>query len=346
MKLSVLIATIAAVTLYSPAQADAYNRNETRLLQASPRGELPCSLKPTLDFLGGSNGFFTHEQLASAAWFARAVQLPDEEREAHWKSLDVAPLSVRDLYAGPFGLHATVLEFDHDVLVLYRGTQDALDYILNGAFYTTPGVFHGLPGWVHAGFLMNFKLTTRKLLSTLKGFSRLGKRVSFSAHSLGGVLSQYAAWRAVRAGVQVGRVYAFQSPNAGDATFKKRYDQRFDGRSINVLYGDDLTPHIPPPRASAQVFAEASTRPLAGLLKGIVRMANYSPLAGRFSISEQGILSEIPESDLIETEAEYWGRYRQLTGGVGFPRGLGKTSKIVRDHNITQVTCALARNIQ
>lgn len=345
MRVSVLIATIATAMLFSPAQAN-NGISQTHSLQAAPRGEIPCTLRPSLDFLDGSNGYFTQEQLASAAWFARAVQLPDDERKAHWESLDVAPLSIRDLYAGPFGLHATVLEFDHDVLVLYRGTQDALDYILNGAFYTTPGVFHGLPGWVHAGFLMNFKFTTRSLLSRLKEFSRSGKRVSFSAHSLGGVLSQYAAWRAERAGVKVGRIYAFQSPNAGDATFKKRYDQRFDGRSINVLYGDDLTPHIPPPRASARAFARASARPLAGLLNGIVRMANYSPLAGRFAISEQGVLSAIPESEIIEKEAEFWSRYRQLTGGVGFPRGLGKTSKIVQDHNITRVACALAGNIQ
>lgn len=306
---------------------------------------LPCQLQPSLNLLSGTNGFFSQEQLASAAWFARAVQLPDSERREHWNSLTESPLSIKDIYAGPFGLHATLLEFDHDVLVLYRGTQDALDYVLNGVFFTTLGWFHRLPGWVHQGFLTNFKLSARKMLATLKKHSNAGKTVSFAAHSLGGVLSQYAAWRAEAIGVRVGRIYAFQAPNGGDVHFKKRFDRKFSGRSVNVIYGDDLTPHIPPTRAAGRSFASATTRPLAGVLRGIVHLANYGTLSGRYIISKDGFLKDIPETEIQSAENEYWSRYREISGGAGFPGGLGKGSPIVRDHNISTVTCALAATL-
>jgi hypothetical protein len=307
--------------------------------------KLPCKLQPSLNLLAGSIGFFTQEQLASAAWFARAVQLPESERNEHWNSLSEQPVSIKDIYAGPFGLHSTVLEFDHDVLVLYRGTQDALDYVLNGVFFTTPGWFHRLPGWVHQGFLTNFKLSARKLLSNLKKHSEAGKAVSFAAHSLGGVLSQYAAWRAEAMGVKVGRVYAFQAPNGGDVHFKRKFDQKFSGRSVNVIYGDDLTPHIPPTRAAGKSFASATSKPLAGVLRGVVHVANYGTLGGRYILSKDGLLREVLESDLQSSENEYWNNYRKITGGVGFPRGLGKESSIVKDHNISTVTCALASSL-
>lgn len=315
---------------------------EMRVAATEKLLKLPCELQPSLNLLSGTPGFFSREQLASAAWFARAVQLPEEQRQSHWDSLIEKPQGVTDIHAGPFGLHATILEFDHDVLVLYRGTQDALDYVLNGVFFTTPGLFHRLPGWVHQGFLTNFKLSARQLLAALRKHSNAGKTVHFAAHSLGGVLSQYAAWRAESIGVKVGRIYAFQAPNAGDVNFKRKFDQRFEGRSVNILYGDDLTPHIPPTKSSAVSFAAAAARPLAGLLKGIVQVANYGSLSGRYVVTYKGILREVPDAEIQSEENEYWSRYREMSGGVGFPRGLGKTSTIVSDHNISSVTCALA----
>ena len=339
---------LALALLYAaalPQSVQAFDNHTQQQAQTPNSLNLPCQMQPSLSFLSGTNGFFTQEQLASAAWFARAVQLPDSQRQEHWNSLSESLLSVQDIYAGPFGLHATILEFDHDVLVLYRGTQDALDYVLNGVFFTTAGWFHRLPGWVHQGFLTNFKLSARKLLSSVKKHSEKGKTVSFAAHSLGGVLSQFAAWRAEAIGVKVGRIYSFQAPNGGDVHFKKKFDQRFSGRSVNVIYGNDLTPHIPPTRAAGKSFGSATTKPLAGLLRGIVHLANYGTLGGRYALSKEGFLSEIPDSDLQSFEQEYWNNYRQISGGARFPCGLGKESSIVKDHNISAVTCALASQL-
>ena len=108
------------------------------------------------------------EDQTPAAWFARAVQLEDDQREIAWKSLHVAPVSIHDLRAGSFGLHTTVLEFEKSILVMYRGTQNPLDYILNALIYRSPGWVHGLPGWIHTGFLSNFGLSWRALRPLIK----------------------------------------------------------------------------------------------------------------------------------------------------------------------------------
>ncbi len=302
--------------------------------------EPPCTVAPTLSFLEESTLAPARQDLISASWFARVVQLEQAQRDEAWKKLPEKPKTVRDLYAGPFGLHATVLEFDHSILVMYRGTQDPLDYVLNALIYTSPGWIHGLPGWVHKGFLTNFGMTWKKLRGTLREMNEDRKKnVVFASHSLGGVMSQYAAWRLERDGFRISRVFAFQSPNAGDKKFKAEFDGRFAGRAVNVLYGSDITPFIPPSRSAVEAFARATTRPLAGTLALVAKTANYEALDGRFEVGTDG---ELTESNL-STEQSFWQTYKSKTGGKGFPFGLSATSHFVADHNIDRVVCSLAR---
>jgi hypothetical protein len=300
-------------------------------------------VKPNLDFMNAANGEYAHEHFLSAAWFARAVQLPNETRKQHWQALEQQPISIKDFYAGPFGLHATLLEFDRKVLLLYRGTQDPLDYILNAAFFTSPGWVHRLPGWVHKGFLINFGLSWRQIRGTLKQMADQGKTVTFAAHSLGGVLSQYAAWRAEEDGIAVDRIYAFQAPNAGDETFRDAFENRFAGRSANLIFGEDLTPHIPPTRESFREFADATMRVLSGPLSAIVRQAKYAALAERFRLSDSGHVEAVATEDIVRSEKAFWSSYKQKTGGKAFPKGLGPESAFIADHNVERVVCTLAK---
>ncbi|MEY3902173.1 MAG: hypothetical protein RL189_1479, partial [Pseudomonadota bacterium] len=123
-----------------------------------------------------------------------------------WERLPEKPIRVTDFSVGKLGLHATLLEFSDRVLLLYRGTEDALDYVLNGTFFTTEGAKHNLPGWVHEGFLINFYLSWAKVKPALTQAAARGKKIIFAAHSLGGVLSQYAAWILENDGIGVERI--------------------------------------------------------------------------------------------------------------------------------------------
>ncbi len=325
----------------SPRQPNVSNKTQEKKSKLSKI--LPCRVKPNLDFMNAANGEYAHEHFLSAAWFARAVQLPNETRKQHWQALEQQPISIKDFYAGPFGLHATLLEFDRKVLLLYRGTQDPLDYILNAAFFTSPGWVHRLPGWVHKGFLINFGLSWRQIRGTLKQMADQGKTVTFAAHSLGGVLSQYAAWRAEEDGIAVDRIYAFQAPNAGDETFRDAFENRFAGRSANLIFGEDLTPHIPPTRESFREFADATMRVLSGPLSAIVRQAKYAALAERFRLSDSGHVEAVATEDIVRSEKAFWSSYKQKTGGKAFPKGLGPESAFIADHNVERVVCTLAK---
>ncbi|MEY3900739.1 MAG: hypothetical protein RL189_45 [Pseudomonadota bacterium] len=302
--------------------------------------EPPCSVNPNPEVFSNLSLGTSQEELVTAAWFARAVQLNDSQRAKSWNALKERPQRISDLYAGPFGLHATVLEFEDNVVVAYRGTQDPLDYVLNALIYTTPGWIHNLPGWVHKGFLTNFGLSWRRMRSLLRELSGSGKNIVFASHSLGGAMSQYAAWRLEQEGIRVGKIFAFQTPTAGDVKFKRAFDERFSGRAFNTLYGDDITPFIPPSRSSVGPFAKASVRALSGTLAAVARLANYATLEGRLEISADGELKPGQES----SEDDFWNTYKLKSGGKAFPLGLGATSGFVKDHNIDLVLCSLARS--
>lgn len=306
----------------------------------------PCDFTPTFDFMFADNAAYSVQNIASAAWFARQVQLVDGLRQAAWEGLPEKPARVIDFAVGKLGLHATLLEFSDRVLLMYRGTEDALDYVLNGTFFTTEGARHNLPGWVHEGFLINFYLSWAKVKPALTQAASSGKKIVFASHSLGGVLSQFAAWMLENEGVKVERLYAFQAPNAGDIEFKESFDSRFSGRSSNTIYGDDVTPHIPPVLESVDAFARALPAPLTDVARKLVGKARYGAVSGRFRVADDGTQTSIPSGEIAESEIQFWSDYLKKSGGKSFPLGLGPKSPFVADHDVDKVLCSLAKGLR
>jgi hypothetical protein len=283
--------------------------------------------------------------MTSAAWFARQVQLTDALRHEAWQSLTVPPVQVTDFSLERWGLHAAVLEFDHKVLVLYRGTEDVLDYVLNATFYTSRhGEALGLPGWVHQGFYINFLLSWQRVSAAVREAAARGKSVVLAGHSLGGVLSQYAAWLLENEGIRVVRVYAFQSPNPGDLEFKTRFEERFEQRHSNTVYGLDVTTHIPPVFEASEAFGEAAIPYVGKVMTRLLTRARYGALGQRFSLNAEGVRTPIENSAIPEFEQAYWKSYRQVSGGKAFPLGLAADSPLIADHDIDRVLCALAKS--
>ncbi|MEN9529892.1 MAG: hypothetical protein RI932_1765 [Pseudomonadota bacterium] len=329
-----------------PLSAYANTQNKPPLFStfvknAPPPCEVPA---PNFDFMGEPSRPFSFANLTSAAWFARQVQLTAGYRQEAWAKLPLKPLRVQDFQADPWGLHATLLEFDDKVLVMYRGTEDVLDYVLNGTFYTTrKGRESGLPGWVHEGFFFNFRLSWSRVLEALRESTQTGKSVVFVGHSLGGVMSQYAAWLAENEGMKVMRVYSFQSPNPGDIEFKAAFEERFAGRHSNTLYGEDVTPHIPPILEAADAFGKASIKKVGDLVAGLAKRARYGALNERLVIAEDGTYRSVPVDAIVQDEINYWNSYQSKSGGKPFPLGLGAESPFIRDHDIDRVLCSLAK---
>lgn len=309
------------------------------------RGPPPCEVDvPSYDFLNDDNKNFSVRNIQSAAWFARQIQLTSGLRNAAWMSLPTRPLNVREFELERWGLHAVLLEFEEHVLVVYRGTEDVLDYILNAAFYTTrKGRELGLPGWVHEGFLTNFKLSWDDMVIAIKEAASGGKTVSFAAHSLGGALSQFAAWILEEEGLRVGKVYAFQSPNAGDIEFQRAFESRFGDRHVNTLFGDDVTPHIPPVFEAADAFTRAVVKPLGGVLGRLVKAAQYGGIGQRFIVNRDGSQILIPSENVNAHEIRYWESYLEKSQGKPFPLSLSPNSAFIVDHDMDNVLCTLSK---
>lgn len=307
------------------------------------QGPPPCSVDaPNEEFMQRDAKSFSVRDIQSAAWFARQVQLTDDLRSAAWRSLPSAPLKVQEFTLKRWGLHAVLFEFERHVLVVYRGTEDALDYVLNAAFYTTrKGREWALPGWVHEGFYTNFKLSWNSLYSAIQESAGGGKTVTFAAHSLGGVLSQFAAWILEDKGMTVNKIYAFQSPNAGDSEFQKAFEMRFGDRHINTLYGDDVTPHIPPVFDAVDAFARAVVKPLGGILGRLVKSAHYGGIGQRYIINRDGSQILIPSESVSAHEVQYWESYLQKSEGKPFPLNLSPDSPFIVDHDMDNVLCTL-----
>lgn len=308
-------------------------------------GEPPCQFTPAFEFTNPSNEAWATDNMASAAWFARTVQLVDGLREAAWEKLPERPVRVRDFVLKRFGLHGTLLEFSDKALMLYRGTEDALDYVLNGTFFTTSGEKFGLPGWVHNGFLVNFLMTWPEVHAELKAVAAQGKSIVFASHSLGGVMSQYAAWLLESEGIRVGRIYSFQSPNPGDLEFKKAFEAKFAGRSSNTLYGEDVTPHIPPILESVEAFGSSVPKVLSQVAVDLLNKARYGTLTERFIISASGAPVAVPNAEVTDSEIKFWSSYLSKSAGKPFPLGLGPQSPFVADHDIDKVLCSLVKSL-
>ncbi|MBM3381109.1 MAG: lipase family protein [Betaproteobacteria bacterium] len=338
--LSVLLAVSATLSVH----ADSFG-NDRALNAFVKNAPPPCEVPaPNFDFMADAARPFSFHNLTAAAWFARTVQLTSGYRQEAWEKLPLKPVRVQDFRADPWGLHATLLEFDDKVLMMYRGTEDILDYVLNVTFYTTrKGQELGLPGWVHDGFLANFKLSWSRVLDALRESTSSGKQVVFVGHSLGGVMSQYAAWLAENEGMKVVRVYAFQSPNPGDVEFKAAFEERFADRHSNTLYGEDVTPHIPPVQEAADAFGKASIKKLGTLVAGLAKRARYGALTERLRIAENGTYRAVPADAIVQDEINYWDSYQSKSGGKAFPLGLGAQSPFVLDHDIDRVLCSLAK---
>jgi hypothetical protein len=319
--------------------------DSTTLAPFVKKGPPPCAVDiPNEEFMSADAKHFSVRNIESAAWFARQVQLTSGLRSAAWKSLSKAPLRVQEFELPRWGLHAVLFEFEQHVLVVYRGTEDVLDYVLNAAFYTTrKGRELGLPGWVHEGFFINFKLSWEKLFGAIQASASGGKTVTFAAHSLGGALSQFAAWILEERGIRVNKIYAFQSPNAGDVEFQKEFELRFGDKHINTLYGDDVTPHIPPVLEAADSFARAVVKPLGGVLGRLIKAAHYSGIGQRYIVNRDGSQILIPSESVNAHEVQYWDSYLEKSGGKPFPLSLSPDSSFIVDHDMDNVLCTLTQ---
>ncbi len=136
------------------------------------------------------------------------------------------------------------------VLLVFRGTDNARDWLTNLQFDTVPGP----AAKVHRGFwqaLVEGPRESPAPMSQVRGaLARMGSRgqaLWVTGHSLGGALAVLcAAQLALMDRIPVQGIYTFGQPRAGAYGFAGAFDKAFEARAFRLVNHNDIVPMVPP----------------------------------------------------------------------------------------------------
>lgn len=167
------------------------------------------------------------------------------------------------LYARNTDAHALIQDRGDCLVVAFRGSKDAEDYIQDGKFAFTDLVYTaGAPGWelparVHDGFLEDFDSLDEDLVHAVNGAltGRLKTPIFITGHSLGGALAILCALEFARLKYNIAGIYTFGGPRVGNSAFEKIYDTTDSTDATQGTLGvityrivneNDIVPRVPP----------------------------------------------------------------------------------------------------
>jgi hypothetical protein len=236
------------------------------------KGECPLTER---DFtLSKQGNDFVPENAYWAMWLSKTIQL---DEALIWEKLLAVPLEDSHLIRrARLGLQAGVFRISGQVYVVFRGTQDKADYIRNALFDSVSGKSIGVPGRVHRGFRDGFADLWSEVSQAATSMGAAENGVWVMGHSLGGVLSVFAAYNFVEAKVPVYGVFGFGSPLPGDKVFQKAYNARLERKTFQVGFESDITPHVPPIPEAANSFAKTVHLGLRTIVRNVAQRLNYA----------------------------------------------------------------------
>ncbi len=204
-------------------------------------------------------GGFSVDQAFWMMWFAERSfysDAPETARELASIGFDRF-LSIKNLVTG---LQLYVAGGKAAVIVAFRGSDAANDWLGDFNFGQDDGGKHGLVGRVHRGFARALNPSYQAIADSVRAFSAAGQTVWVTGHSLGGAEATLAAVRLARGGASLGPLYDFAAPRAGDSVFADYAFQVLGRRVFRIVNERDLVPRLPPPALAA--VESASVLPL------------------------------------------------------------------------------------
>lgn len=172
---------------------------------------------------------------------------PDPRLSPDWTILGT--LTATDAIFGPGSLRLSservfygwLLECRGEFVVAIRGTGDAMEWAIDGAFM--PRSAHPVAGRVETGFwsvYASMQIDGKPLVSLLE---RAHGPISVVGHSLGAAVATYAAFDLARAGGDIRGTF-IASPRPGDGAFSKAFGQAVPKHTM-YRNEDDVVPRVP-----------------------------------------------------------------------------------------------------
>eukprot|EP00475_Leptophrys_vorax_P037590 TRINITY_DN649_c0_g1_i1.p1 TRINITY_DN649_c0_g1~~TRINITY_DN649_c0_g1_i1.p1 ORF type:complete len:453 (-),score=121.41 TRINITY_DN649_c0_g1_i1:40-1398(-) len=164
-----------------------------------------------------------------------------------------------------FGIMSKLITEDGFIVIAFRGTLTATDWIYNADIQSVtlpdslkPNKFDGSEALVHQGF--------SALYTGMQGLVRAGvaaynpKGIIITGHSLGSALATLAAYDLANQGYPVHSVYTFASPRVGNPYFVDLFSEvlgSVGGKMYRIANSADIVTQVPP--AVLSVGGDGST---------------------------------------------------------------------------------------
>ncbi|MGE3845223.1 MAG: lipase family protein [Vicinamibacterales bacterium] len=139
-------------------------------------------------------------------------------------------------------LYAGIDDASRTAFVIFRGTDQPLDWVINLAFLPLP-LAHPL---AHGGIVAAWKLAKRRFAPWLRAEVGRFDRVVVSGHSLGGGLALACAYDLQREGFHIERCVTVGAPRVYTFLSADKVATKLGNRIIRVVRQQDLVPQVPP----------------------------------------------------------------------------------------------------
>lgn len=136
----------------------------------------------------------------------------------------------------------------HNVVVVFRGSDDINDWFANFQAVRDPGPLTKTKA--HEGFQDALFPSVIQVTNAIDGMLDNNQRIWVTGHSLGGALTSLYAAMMFEAGYTVYGIYTFASPRPGDDPLATALDAKMKiqgkGPHHRVMNESDIVPHLPP----------------------------------------------------------------------------------------------------
>jgi hypothetical protein len=139
-------------------------------------------------------------------------------------------------------LYAGIEQSTRTAFVTFRGTDQAIDWVVNLLFVPAP-LKHPT---AHAGFVWAWRIAKRRLLPWLCARRAQFDRVRVAGHSLGGALALACTYDLLAEGFDVDRCITVGAPRLYTAGSLHRVASTIGDRLMRVVKQDDVVPKVPP----------------------------------------------------------------------------------------------------
>ena len=295
-----------------------------------------CTTLPSASFQLTSNYKPTNQLLINMV--QRIAELPS--KEAMEKALQPFGISSIQVFgkstAG--GFRGLLIESSIMELLVFRGTNNIVEGILDATFFQRNLKELGLPGRAHSGFVEHYIAFREEMLQLVSQVR--SKPLILAGHSLGGSTILLAAAELDSKGVDIHSIYTAGAPRLGDQELTNMINKRFGQKYFRLEHMEDVVPHAPPLKTSSQVLAELGADSfLKPMVDAGIKGANFAAPAGKgIFFNEKGIQENV---DDVLLDQSYWQKQAR-NGLLTFPLFIGMN---IQNHIPRSYICGFGKNL-